>query len=126
MDRYDILEAMSGIRDEYIEEAASVQDHAFLSESEEHEEAAGQKEHSTPSVQTPHESGDTARETAPLRKKKKKSGILRLQRWAGAAAALLCICAAASVLRFGILKNRSEAQKQTGMSAMSEKQVQVD
>jgi hypothetical protein len=74
MDRYDILEAMSGIRDEYIEEAASVQDHAFLSESEEHEEAAGQKEHSTPSVQTPHESGDTARETAPLRKKKKKSG----------------------------------------------------
>ena len=29
MDRYDILEAMSGIRDEYIEEAASVQDHAF-------------------------------------------------------------------------------------------------
>lgn len=126
MDRYDILEAMSGIRDQYIEEAASVQDYAFLSESEEHEEAAGQKEHSTPSVQTPHESGDTVRETAPLRKKKKKSGILRLQRWAGAAAALLCICAAASVFHFGIMNDRSAARKQTGMSTMSEKQVQVD
>ena len=126
MDRYDILEAMSGIRDEYIEEAASVQDHAFLSESEEHNEGTGQDGRLTHSFPTPQESGDTARETTARGKKKKRAGILHMQRWAAAAAALLCICAAASVLRFGILKNRSEAQKQTGMSAMSEKQVQVD
>lgn len=123
MDRYDILEAMSGIRDEYIEEAASVQDHAFLSESEEHNEGTGQDGRLTHSFPTPQESGDTERETTAPGKKKKRAGILHMQRWAAAAAALLCICAAASVLRFGILKNRSEAQKQTGMSEIGRAHV---
>lgn len=62
MNKYDLLEAMSGIRDEYIEEAAASN--------------AGPAPVSRPS---------------PREKRKRKNRILHLQRWAATAAALLCL-----------------------------------
>ena len=80
MDKFDILEAMSGIRDEYIEDAAAFPNQAVQSEEQ----------------------------NVPLENKRgkdpKRPKILRLQRWAATAAALLCVC----VIAFTIRSSQSE------------------
>ena len=103
MDKYDILEAMSGIRDEYIEDAAVFPDQAV------HREEQG---------------------TSPMNGRKRDSGrakILRLQRWAATAAALLCVC----VIAFTIRSSQSEraadsGMKDTGMLSMAQEEVTVE
>ena len=86
MDKYDILEAMSGIRDEYIEDAAVFSDQAVHSEKQ-----------------------DTSRKNGG-EEKTKRSKILRLQRWAATAAALLCVC----VIAFTIRSSQSESTADSG------------
>ena len=87
MDKYDILEAMSGIRDEYIEDAAVFSDQAVHSEKQ-----------------------DTSRKNGG-EGKTKRSKILRLQRWAATAAALLCVC----VIAFTIRSSQSESTADSGV-----------
>ena len=103
MDKYDILEAMSGIRDEYIEDAAVFSDQAVHSEKQ-----------------------DTSRKNGG-EGKTKRSKILRLQRWAATAAALLCVC----VIAFTIRSSQSESTadsgvKDAGMLSMAQEEVTVE
>lgn len=112
MNKYDLLEAMSGIREEYIADAA-----AFPGQEAVPGAAAGDPAgavHGTDTVlpgpnqeaaatkQTAAEhatAGDppAAEKTAALRKKK-KTAVLHMQRWAAVAAALLCVAILLPVL----------------------------
>lgn len=136
MNRYDILEAMSGIRDEYIEEAA-----AFANQAGQNLEdpglipAAHKSEKNTESQQKQ----PMAAETIPAERERKTSGeendkgfrrlkILRLQRWAATAAALLCVCVIGFAIRSGQrIHTASEFNSaEPGMVSMSEEEVKVE
>lgn len=103
MDKYDILEAMSGIRDEYIEDAAV---------------SPGQAVHSK------------EQDTSPMNGRKRGYGrakILRLQRWAATAAALLCVCVIALTIRSSQSERAADSgMKDTGMLSMAQEEVSVE
>lgn len=103
MDRYDILEAMSGIRDEYIEDAAVVPDQAAISEAKDADRKNDRKKNS------------------------RRAKILRLQRWAATAAALLCVCVIALTIRSSQSERAVDSgMKDTGMLSMSQEEVSVE
>lgn len=105
MNRYDILEAMGGIRDEYIEEAGIP-----LPEKEEMPE----KEQKTVKP---------GRVTGTGRRR-----ILHLQRWGATAAALLCVCVIAFAVRSGLGTSRvsESTSAEQGMISMAEEEVKVE
>ena len=72
MDRYDLLEAMSGIRDEYIAAASVDSKTAAVEDGKE-------------------EAGKDVSAAGTGHRTLRRAGILRMQRWAGAAAAILCL-----------------------------------
>lgn len=103
MDKFDILEAMSGIRDEYIEDAA-----AF-----------------------PNQAVKSGEQNVPLENKRgkdpKRSKILRLQRWAATAAALLCVCVIAFTIRSSQSERAADSDlKDAGMLSMAKEEVIVE
>ena len=103
MDKFDILEAMSGIRDEYIEDAAAFPNQAVQSEEQ----------------------------NVPLENKRgkdpKRPKILRLQRWAATAAALLCVCMIAFTIRSSQSERAADSDlKDAGMLSMAKEEVIVE
>ena len=100
MDKYDILEAMSGIRDEYIEDAAVPSPDR------------SQTEH-------PGKEGKAAAGRAK---------ILRLRRWGTAAAAVLCAAVISVTFRSSqfIRSAKDPGMAETGVGTMSDEQVTVE
>lgn len=100
MDKYDILEAMSGIRDEYIEDAAVPSPDRSQTEYPEKEQiiSAGRKK------------------------------ILRLRRWGTAAAAVLCAAVISVTFRSSqfIRSAKDSGMAETGVGTMSDEQVTVE
>ena len=111
MNKYDLLEAMSGIREEYIADAAALPGQEAVPGAA--AETVGQgtgTDRPGPDQQATAANPDSAahagagagdppaaEKTAALRKKK-KTGVLHMQRWAAAAAALLCVAILLPVL----------------------------
>lgn len=169
MDRYDILQAMSGIRDEYIEDAAVFPNQAIedrdekglIQGAQENEIISGAKKTETAEMEISAEQAAavtaereiSAKETAadedtadqkkpdvregdlsvenPGKKPGKKTGrakILRLQRWAATAAALVCVCVVAFTIRSSQKVNSADSSDMsgTGMVSMSKEKVKVD
>lgn len=97
MDKFDILEAMSGIRDEYIKEAAvfpeqAVQKEAVQLQAEIAMNAAGtadEKQNDTIDTIGEGKVGNSRKKSSNGVSRRKK--ILVMQRWAASVAALLCI-----------------------------------
>lgn len=136
MNRYDILEAMSGIRDEYIEEAAAFANQAGQNLEEPGLISAVHKSENNTEFQ---QKQPMAAETIPAGKERKTSGegndkgfrrrkILRLQRWAVTAAALLCVCVIGFAISSGQrVRTASEFDSaEPGMVSMSEEEVKVE
>ena len=100
MDKYDILEAMSGIRDEYIEDAA------VPSPDRSQTEYPG-KEGKVPAG---------------------RAKILRLRRWGTAAAAVLCAAVISVTFRSSqfIRSAKDPGMAETGVGTMSDEQVTVE
>ena len=139
MDRFDILEAMSGIRDEYIEDAAVLPDQAVQMEDEKERIPFPQEKEIT-LVHTLEEtdSRQSAKEIAAgeeqktLRENERKrerkfTKILRLQRWAAAAAAMLCLCVVAFTIRSSQSGRASDSgRNETGVLTMAQEEVTVE
>lgn len=107
MDRFDILEAMSGIRDEYIEEAAGLPD-TVRKASETKAAAAGP--------------GRAVNKTLSGRKK-----FLHLHRWVTAAAALLCVSVIAVTFQASRqVHNNVGDSMESGLVMMSDESVHVE
>lgn len=136
MNRYNILEAMSGIRDEYIEEAA-----VFANQAGQKDEETGLIPGDLKSEQKPgtQQEQPAAAEIVSAKEEKKKteagngSGvrrpkILHMQRWAATAAALLCLCVIGFAVSSGQrLHTASEFDSaQPGMVSMSGEDVKVE
>ena len=100
MDKYDILEAMSGIRDEYIEDAA------VPSPDRSQTEYPG-KEGKVPAG---------------------RAKILRLRRWGTVAAAVLCAAVISVTFRSSqfIRSAKDPGMAETGVGTMSDEQVTVE
>ncbi len=100
MDKYDILEAMSGIRDEYIEDAA-------VPSPERSQAEYPEKERKVPAGRT---------------------RVLRLRRWAALAAAVLCVALISVTFRSSqfIRSAKDPGMTESGVSAMSDEQVTVE
>ena len=111
MNKYDLLEAMSGIREEYIADAAAAPEQFAVTEAAA-ESAAQETGTGRPgpdqqaAAANPDSAahagagagGPAAAEKAGALRKKKKTALLHMHRWAAAAAALLCVAILLPVL----------------------------
>ena len=111
MNKYDLLEAMSGIREEYIADAAAAPEQFAVTEAAA-ESAAQETGTGRPgpdqqaAAANPDSAahagagagGPAAAEKAGALRKKKKTALLHMHRWVAAAAALLCVAILLPVL----------------------------
>ena len=111
MNKYDLLEAMSGIREEYIADAAAAPEQFAVTEaaaeSAAQETGTGRPGSDQQAAAANPDSaahagagagGPSAAEKAGALRKKKKTALLHMHRWAAAAAALLCVAILLPVL----------------------------
>lgn len=139
MDRFDILEAMGGIRDEYIEDAAVLPNQAIQMEdengripfSQEKEITLAGSLKETDCRQSGKEiSAGKEQETPGENDRERKPGltkIFRLHRWAATAAALLCVCVIAFTIRSSQSGRASDSgRNETGMLTMAQEEVTVE
>jgi len=111
MNKYDLLEAMSGIREEYIADAAAAPEQFAVTkaaaESAAQETGTGRPGPDQQAAAANLDSaahagagagGPAAAEKAGALRKKKKTALLHMHRWAAAAAALLCVAILLPVL----------------------------